>query len=212
MTVPVNVGNIEFDSKKAAKEYVQGLIDDYETFSALSAADRAFVLDLLYLHPQYERKLGRNISLVYVDWDRKWRRDKSLYIVRMDGTESAFSWDSCIDGHNPRHDVLEAFRVAVKDHVAQFQREKFSRQRRCPVTRKKINPLNSHVEHQAPKTFNWLVCMFLKQQGLELSRVELMQGQGGFQLHHARLKKAWRAFYKREAQLRLVHKDVPYRH
>lgn len=210
MTVPVNVGNIAFDSKKAAKDYVRGMLDKYESFSSLSAADRAFVLDLLYMHPQYEHKLGRGISLVYVDWDRQSRRDKSLYIVRVDGTEAEFGWDCCIDERNRRHDVLEAFRRAVEDHIRKFKRDSFARQTRCPVTRMVIDSLDSHVDHKPPKTFNWLVCMFLKQQGAELAGVSVARKGDELHLQDAGLKRAWRAFYRREAQLRLVHRDVPY--
>lgn len=210
MSISMNVGNLAFGSKKAAKDYVRDMLETYDYFSVLSDSDRAFVLDLLYLHPQYECRLGCNISSVYVDGDHKSNREKSLHIVWMDGSETEFDWEACIDGHNDRYAALEAFRVAVVDHVEAFKQLASGKQRLCPVTRKAITPANSQVDHQAPKTFNWLVCMFLKEHGLALSDVGVAKKGNQAHLQDLDLHKRWCCFYKKKAPLRLVHADALY--
>jgi hypothetical protein len=128
----------------------------------------------------------------------------------MDGSEMEFEWGACINGRNWRNDTLGGFREAIDGHIDAFKQAGFRRQQRCPVSQKVINPLNSHVDHRSPKTLNFLVCMFLKQYGAELSGVAVENLEGAMHIKDEKLKRAWSSFYKREAQLRLVHRDVPY--
>lgn len=109
----IQIGNMLFPTKKAAKEFVRNIVSRYEEKESLVTEDFSFVYDLLTIHPESEQKIGCGISKIFVDLDAQYKRNKCFYLERKDGSTTDFSWVSCIDGRNLRRETFDAFRNAI---------------------------------------------------------------------------------------------------
>lgn len=203
----INVGRLNFPTKAAAKEFFRAIRDQYQDFERLAPGDALLLSELLSIHPEADQKIGVGISGFHVERDREWGKTRGFFVDRIDGTSTDFSFLTCIDGKNPRNEVHQALRTAVKEQIVEFKRCALLAECVCPVTGVRLGAKNSHVDHQPPKTFAWLVQNWMSDAILDYESLVLVpsaDNQFACRLADAGLRDCWAEYHRENAVLRLV--------
>lgn len=204
---PVLVGNRSFALKKDAEQACREILYRYDPGHRVSGiADELFLLDLLELHPQRNEKLGCGIAHFEVRVNPKFVRQRSFYLVRIDRSETDFSFMKCLRPPSHRQLVMGAMRHEVSTQVYEFAEETYHSTAPvlCAVTGRAVAREKAHVDHSSP-TFLELAEQFVVEQGgwgeMVIARAD---GSIGVQLGRDDQASAWRDYHRRNATLRIV--------
>jgi hypothetical protein len=196
-----------FELKKDAEEACRRFLYKYEPGSVVDEfADELFLLDLLYLHPDKDAKIGCGIERFEVRQNPKFPRQRSLYLVRNDGTETDFSFVKCLRPPTHRQMVLEAMRQEVFPQVFNFSESAYTSvlEVPCAITGVMLPRGTAHVDHSAP-TFVELAEEFVAQRnGWDAFMLARADGSIGVQLADPEQAQAWRDYHREKARLRMV--------
>lgn len=204
MGKPISINNIQFKSKKSAKDYIRALINRCEMDKDLEGEDLSFVLSLLEYHHEYLYKRGVGIASIYVSSPPVYS-SRCFYIKRLDGSTTDFSWITCIDGENLKKDVLEAFRTAIKYQIDDFRAKELRVTTHCPYTGEALTAKHCHVDHVYPNTFINLVEEFVWPFNLQDVRITpSSDNQYCSELADPLERSQWQAFHLKHAKLRLL--------
>lgn len=86
----------------------------------ISEEDKKFLLELLKHHPDYDLKIGSGISNFFIKKTR-WNNN-GFYIKRIDGTETDFSYLSCLNPKSKIQNIKEACRSAISEDMMKISR------------------------------------------------------------------------------------------
>jgi hypothetical protein len=89
------VNGLEFSTKKELKSYVQEVLRKYSPGQFLCDSDFRFCVALLERHPESGEKIGVGVESIRVDIHKPWTT-KGFTIVRVDSSESDFSFNACV--------------------------------------------------------------------------------------------------------------------
>lgn len=166
----------------------------------------AFLQDLLKLHPRSEKKRGVGIRGFRVAADSQ--MGVCFWVDRIDGTSTDFSFNECLSGGNRWADFRAAARKAVLDQVLDFKMKNLVYgETRCAASGALLEPGSTHVDHEAPRTFEVLLDEFLTETGLDWNSVRVSSGVDGSTVKEfldSRLRESWSQFHRERAVLRLV--------
>lgn len=203
----LRVGEREFRSKSAAKEYARTLLNKYELGACVAeAGDTAFLSDLLLLHPEADQKIGAGIAYFSIELDPEWRRTRCFVVHRTDRTTTDFSYLACVDGPDRRRDASSACRAAVAGQILDWKRGALAAGARCPFTGEVLSAVNCHVDH-APPTFAALLHAWLAAAGKHLEDLAISEAEDNQYravLTDPEERENWCAFHREHARLRLV--------
>lgn len=203
----LEIGGIVFKAKTHAKKHIQGIVARYRDGEQVKGNDLNFVLSLLEKHPEAEMKFGCGIISITVERNPVWRRNRGFMLHRQDGSSTDFSWISCLDGANPRRDVLGAMRHVVHEQVLAFKIGELARGAECPFRGLKLTKDNSHVDHIAPDTFDALASRWMEERGLDWRNVEITDGEDHqyvASMTDDSQRESWRSYHAENARLRLI--------
>lgn len=209
MAKPMQVGNLAFPTKKAAKDFVREIISRHDESHSLEGDDFSFVADLLSIHPESEQKIGCGISRIFVGLDAQYQKNKCFYLERKDGSSTDFSWLACIDGRNIRRETFDAFRNAITYQIDRFKIEQLQAGLVCPYTNENLHNGNSHVDHESPLTFYALVSNFIEIESIHISNVRISEpedNQFTASLVDEQFIARWQQYHQRTARLRVISK------
>jgi hypothetical protein len=206
-----------FRTKREIVAHVRGILARTQIGSELAPADRGFMLSLLQRHPSASRKIGPGIRAIRVDLNTHWAPQKAFVLVRIDGSETDFSYYSCI--YPSAHDAkfCEACRQAVVADVLAFKKRFFEtaadefNEVACAVTGERVSWNDAHVDHAPPWTFKTIVNAFVGEQGIDVAAVPLAgDGDNEWQSTFAdpAMSDRFRHFHNERARLRLVTRTV----
>jgi len=215
MAKPVTIGDYEFPTKKAAKQYVRDIIESVNEFEPISEPDHSFLVDLLSKHPESESKIGAGIDFFTVELDSEWKRTRHFVVHRVDNSSTDFSWHTCIDGSSHRSDVLAAMRSIVKWQIIEFKRMVLSGDPICPYTKAKLDEKNSHVDHVPPDTFHMLVSRWMDSKEIGFSDIGIKGTEDnsyGREFSDKLLADEWSRYHKKNANLRLISVEANLSH
>jgi len=204
----IEVDGRRFGSKKELKDYVRAIVARYSDDQLLSRSDLRFMKALLENHRWRDEKVGVGIALMTVKVNRPFAT-RGFWLTRFDGTTTDFSWLECIDHPSQRKDVLAAMRAAVADQKQTFRTVFFATtpNPRCPLTGKPLSEEDSHVDHEAPLTFQKLAEDFIAENKIDVDAVVLHgYGDGNILQEFAdlELKRIWQVYHRRHAKLRML--------
>lgn len=91
---PVDIGDMHFEKKGDALEYLKEMLNKYAVGETVSKEDSAFLLNALRNHPDAESKVGCGIS--YFSVGRGDYGTQCFWVNRTDGTTEKFSYKSCV--------------------------------------------------------------------------------------------------------------------
>jgi hypothetical protein len=208
--VPMVVGDVEFGTKQAAKQFIRAVMQRHEVGERITGEDEGFLLDLIALHPAAIEKIGCGIEHIEKRIDQEYGTTECLYIVRKDGTCTDISYLKCIDGENHRSMVHSALRTAILPQIHEFKEGAFRQGSvRCPYTDQLVTPDNCHVDHVPPMTFHTIVALWLKQQGIAADVVSISEradNQFTRVMTDPQQIESWRAFHGSSVKLRILSK------
>lgn len=206
--VQVRIGELVFPTKGAAKKHVQEIVASYADGKRLGPEHHSFALELLGLHPEHAQKIGVGIHHFTIQTDAVWGTTRHFQIHRTDGSETDFSWQSCIDVKDPRREVLGAMRGAVREQIMEFKERALmiSPPPVCPFNGIELTAGNSHVDHESPATFAWIADQwFATMGGFEAVKISAATDQQwAAEMTCDEQKRQWQDHHQRLAKLRLV--------
>ena len=206
---PVMIGNLRFETKSTAKECVRNLVARYPDGATVSPDDIAFLKDLLELHPRVDEKVGSGVHSFTVDINPEYPTTRTIFIKRIDGSKTDFSWVKCIDGETADQLQMQALRVAVMDQTIAFKQSEFvpGRKVTCPETGEELSWNYCHVDHCAPNTFDKLVSDWLAAEGLTIEQVAISPSRDSSfhrNMTNEAQRSSWWYFHSAGKRLRLL--------
>jgi hypothetical protein len=209
MRKPVIVGDLEFRSKKEAKEFFRTIRNRYSDGTRIAPEDDGHLRSMVAIHPEAETKEGCGIAYFTVETDTRFGRTRHFLIHRTDGSYTDISFHSAIDGRNERKDRLESLRQAVMPQVVDFKNRSFDRGEDmiCPLSGRPITPESYHVDHTPPHTFQQLVDGWLKEESLLLTDVAITppaDNQYVTEMINPVQIESWTNYHANRAQLRML--------
>jgi len=211
-------GHRSFPTKKSATAFFQELLASHNAQDELTGESPDFpdVRALLERHPDRDQKVGCGIGAFIVRLDAN--GNKMFWLRRLDGTETDFSFYSCVNGRGPslRQEFAEAARFAVfpemKSYKARYFAERANDQGMAPCeeTEKLMTIADAHVDHY-PITFDQIVERFLESESIVPSRAILSAQADNQQTTTFTCRETEQRFidfHRRHATLLVVHKSV----
>ena len=169
----MKIGNKEFNSKKAAKDFIRTILSRHQDDETIFGDDSEFLHDLIQLHPEAASKVGCGVSHFTTRVDPVWKNGRHFVLVRTDGSSTDFSFISCVDGKNTRKDAIKALRNSVYEQTMGFKMDAYSCEELpvCPYLNAPIEYSDAHVDHVPPITFKSLVDSWLSESGLSIHEI-----------------------------------------
>lgn len=133
MSKPIVFGDFYFSTRKKAIEEARNRISQYQPGERLRLEDEEFFISLLQLHPRCEEKVIGIPDFITVQID--FNQNRCLYIEKMDGSRSNFSWVKCIRPATQKQKISSAFRRAVSQRIDAFKNGELKRNPVCPPIR-----------------------------------------------------------------------------
>lgn len=204
MRPPIEVAGRIFPTKGALGSAVREILYRYPPGSTVTGADDdAFMRALIQRHKHAREKTGAGIDRFEVRMNLK---HPGFWIIRVDGTETDFSYLQCITSTMHRSDVLHAFRLAVApDAIAYVVAAFRSGPVQCGVCAAMLPDRNrAHADH-FPVTFINLAESFASAwpggfEGVLLTRADGQMGSALTDDCYA----AWRAYHSEHARFRML--------
>jgi hypothetical protein len=171
----------------------------------IAPEDESFLHELIDRHPDAARKIGAGIDHFEIRKNPKFP-GKVFWLVRVDGTETDFSYRRCVNGAEPMHrlQVLSALRAIISDRVIDFKRHTLTPDARCSLMGASLNEENVHVDHDPP--FIEIARAFFEEVG-GVETIKLApsgDGQIGRTLLDPEIARRWSDFHRARATLFLT--------
>ncbi|MCZ4117901.1 DCL family protein [Streptomyces sp. H39-S7] len=210
MAKPIFIGNVQFPTKVAALEACRAALHRYPLGGEVTeSCDKELLIGLVQMHRDPPSKIGAGIQRFEVRPNPDNARNRSFFIIRVDGTETDFSYTKLIQPPTQRQLVERAMRRIVAPQVIEFVGSEFHRQTvvKCPITGAMMDsPTEAHVDHYDPE-FAVLAMRFAEaHDGWEAFELLSVDGQIGQRFQDERLCAAWYDYHKQHAKLRVVTK------
>jgi hypothetical protein len=215
---PIELGHRTFPTKKAAKEYFRALLEGHVAGDILCVGSPHFadVRALLERHPDRVQKVGCGIQSFSIRLDSN--KNKMFWLRRIDGTETDFSFYSCVKGRGPslRQEFAEAARFSIHREIRAHKERYFSEnsdsagRAPCQETGQPMEFADAHVDHH-PITFNEIIDRFLKIHRVSPSRDVLSMPTDSQQTTTficVDTERLFVRFHREQATLMVVHKSV----
>ncbi|MBN1170874.1 MAG: DCL family protein [Micromonosporaceae bacterium] len=208
MAKPIVIAGRGFPTKKAAEDACREILYGYAVGQPVSNSEHVDLLQaLLMRHPHSDEKTGCGIVRFEVRQNPQFPSQRTLFLVRADGSETDFSFLKCITQPTQRHRVLDALRIAVAPQVIDVARRAFSSGNPvlCALTGQPLASFSeAHVDHGNPTFLQIAVNFASSQGGWEYIPLDRSDGMIGEELAHATQLRAWTQFHARCARLRVV--------
>ena len=210
------VAGENFKTKADLQERIKAILYQYQDRECLSEVDFVFMLEVLQRHPDYEVKAGSGVKAIYVQQNPVYRNTRNFWIIRLDGSETDFSYLECLKETLPQKKFINACRAAIEPYTQEYKRLFFdnldSKAYFCPYTNEKLNFIGSHVDHKSPKTFKQLVKDFVSQYNVDMSQVKIVGSakDNVFQdtFEDKEFEKLWIDYHNSHAKLQVISKKA----
>lgn len=215
---PVELGHRSFPTQKAAIEYFRDLLARHAVGDELAgeSADFRDVRAILERHPERDQKVGCGIDAFIVRLDDN--ANKMFWLRRTDGTETDFSFYSCVKGRGSslRQEFAEAARFAVFPEMRSHKDLYFAQHSNaeglapCEETGVLMCIDDAHVDHH-PIPFDQIVEDFLRSFFITPSRNILSSPADNQQTTTfvcEMTEHQFVEFHRQRASLLVVHKSV----
>jgi hypothetical protein len=171
----IEAGELKFATKTAAKEHFRAILYRHPLNEPISEPDATELRWLIERHPESRQKVGCGISHFLVRQNPLFP-NKGFFVVRIDGTETDFSYPKCIDGPpSPMLEAKQALRAAVREYTEEFKHREFAGRAdaagriQCATTGQWIAFGEAHVDHAPPWLFEVIAVSFIKARGINVA-------------------------------------------
>ena len=133
MAIPVVIGELQFKTKKAAKDFFKAMLARYKDGEDINEDDSSHLYNLIERHPEESQKIGSGIRKFYRDKTEKWT--SCFWLKRHDASTTEFSYISCVDAkgksiHQEFSEACREVRISLlqRKHILknmEMKKEKF---------------------------------------------------------------------------------------
>lgn len=212
----ITIAGRKFRSLRAATDFCRGIKLHYKNGQKIEGFDDIFLRDFLQTHPRGDLKVGCGISHFFVQCDKHWGNSRQFVLVRIDGTSTIFSHNQLkkkkeTPEDRQRRKAKEAMREAIMLQVIDFRTKHLSEDSVCPITGKRLTLQNVHVDHQYPKTFEFLVARWMELSNLSFADITVSDNSDicTFDvMKGVKQKESWQRFHADNAVLRLLSREA----
>ena len=178
-STPLWIGDCYFPSKTAARCAIRKIYYDYRPGETVQGEDFYFLAALIQRHPRATQKIGCGLATFRIEVDEMSstakRRNHLCVLVRVDGTETDFSYKKCLTPESLRSVFLDACRTVVVSQIQAFRTRQFGELRNaqvaCALTGALVSWDDAHIDHE-PR-FEQLVIDFLREVGWDYQTIPL---------------------------------------
>mgnify|MGYP000928691230 CR=1 FL=1 len=89
---PIFIHNKLFNTRAAAKRYIQYIVKNEKLNQPISDENKEFVNAILEYHPYCKDKIGCGVEYIFVRINPEYGRNREFCIKRIDGSIEDFSW------------------------------------------------------------------------------------------------------------------------
>jgi hypothetical protein len=180
---PIILATQSFATQAAANAHFSAMLNRYKPGDKISDEDAADLHCLLERHPRCAEKIGCGLS--HFELMATGHGSNCFRVVRTDGSGTDFSIKTCITGRaSPMKEMVNrALRDAVKIDIYEVRRKYTLALAdengliECAITKQRVHPKDTHIDHRAPMTFDVIVTTFLQKEGLTYEGVPIETGQ-----------------------------------
>jgi len=198
----------EFKTQKVLKEKIRSILYKYEDYYALSTEDSDFMMAVLKLHPDADKKIGCGIRDICVRTNKTYL-NKEFCAIRIDETEVDFSFNECIKRTSQLTKFYSACRKIVAEDIIAFRNVHWTSEAICPILGISLCGEYAHVDHIPPKTFKFIVdsfCEKYKINPLKAGLIGDIDNVTGDIFEDKTIAPLFRDYHNSIAELRLVSK------
>ena len=115
MSIPLEVGELKFKTKKAAKNFFKAMLARYKDGEDINEEDSSHLYSLIVRHPEESHKIGCGIEKFFRAKTEKWT--SCFWLKRHDDSPTDFSYITCVDskGKSIYQEFAEACREAISE-------------------------------------------------------------------------------------------------
>jgi hypothetical protein len=225
MPISFTIDGILYRSKKELETKIRRLLDENIGKKITNDVDHQFIAALLMRHPDAKKMIGNGIGSFTV---RPYEGSRCFFHTRSDGTETSFSYISCIKSkckHDEctsslrclRKDIETAFRHEIQDQIDEY-RQKETCPKWCPLCHEEINM--SHIDHDPIpfitlcndfiNQFSSLDVFVIKGHGSDESRIDSPYAKTNLHslwIENRDIAKQWKEYHKQHCHLRFICKS-----
>lgn len=201
----VRIGNEVFKTKKDLLAKLKGMLHAAELGVELGEPEHSFLMEMLKRHPEGKKKVGPGVRAFRVTTSEY--KNRCFEVIRVDGTETDFSYTKCVTEPTPLTELTKALRKAVERQLWEAKEKVFlwDETIACPVSGVTMTREQAVVEYEEPNSFEWIVEEFcilerLKKEGLPIGP----SPEGGIVLTDPALEARWLAFHESKAKFRVM--------
>ena len=207
----IQIGALSFKTKSAAHDHFRAMIERHTDGQWLAGQDLAQMVDLVReRHPEGDQLLSNGFRGFIVRHNAEQYGNRNhLMAVYEDGYERSVSWSKCCRGFgNPTQWAKAAMRAAIWGQAKSFREMELERHPFCAETGHRLTSDTAEVDHY-PLTFAALLGEFVARESLDLEQVDVAHVPNGSpRLVDRDLNSRWLDFHAKNAQLRIVTKQV----
>lgn len=164
MKKQIQIGTFTFESLEKATKFMQRFvssrieqmpIEEFDFFLRKSK-EFEFLMELLKRHPYAENKIGcgvRSFEVVKTAYN-----NYGLYLTRLDGSCTDFSWRECLKGTPEDLAMKGAMRKSIEYQIKDYVRDHTHRGQICCLCNEREA---EHVDHVPPNTFEEIAQRFI---------------------------------------------------
>lgn len=202
----VQVGDMEFPSKKEAKERFSQILNSAPFGEEFDSHHPLFLplKNLVEMHLRAQFKIMAGIKSFEIGSTEF--GTKGFFVNTTCGQKNDFSFIKCIDGEvSPFQNICKAARKAVKPFIIAFRasQQPFV----CQITKEPILPFEAHADH-FPIPFCVLVNKWLNEIKKHPALIKLDRNGFGPSFSDQTLEKSFFDFHSKNAQLRIIKKEL----
>jgi len=171
----------------------------------LGEPEHSFLMEMLKRHPEYRKKLGPGVRAFRVTTSEY--KNRCFEVIRVDGTETDFSYTKCVTEPTPLTDFTKALKKSVERQVWEAKEKVFLWDEviPCPLSGEGMTREQAVVEYVEPNSFEWIVEEFCVSEKLEKTNLPMGPSpEGGMVLTDSALEARWQAFHESRAKFRVM--------
>lgn len=206
---PLVYGKFVFTTKKEVKEKFKSILNAYDIEETLNKEDHELLYELIQHHENAVQKIGVGISHFKVIRNKDIYTNRCFGLVRIDGTETDFSYIKCIDKPSYLYSFSQVARRSIEPEIIQFRKDFFKTNKKplCEILQTPLkDDATSHVDHIPPFTFENLVQLFIEEYAIDLHTAISPSEDNSFgrKFSEVEIEKKWMNFHNEKARLRVI--------
>lgn len=177
------------------------VLDEYE---------KETIKTLLKNHPEHTLKIKCGIKDIFVG--KGLFNSRCFFIKRVDGSETDFSYRSCLSNPKKIDKFKKACRESVYQDIYKFLDDKDNGKTfKCEISGNNLLRKDIHIDHYGEHEFSDIVKMFIAENDINVDEVlfnETMNGCMHTLFKDRILSETFREFHNKYAKLRIIDKKI----